>query len=141
METYPCCLHLLNHCSSLMGVENVLFSVLSLHLNFLLDMSLFLCLKTHPPPPPSHHRYRTAFSHRCKFSIREANNPKSIPGYAPHIVHQEKIRGQRGKLPVQTFGYVNSAKVIYRWALERKSVFRDVRIKANLDLMFLVKAK
>ena len=26
-------------------------------------------------------------------------------------------------------------------ALERKSVFRDVRIKANLDLMFLVNAK
>ena len=55
--------------------------------------------------------------------------------------HQEKIRGQRGKLPVQPLGYVNCTKVIYRRALERKSVFRDVRIKANLDLMFLVNAK
>ena len=54
---------------------------------------------------------------------------------------QEKIRGQRGKLPVKPLGYVNCTKVIYRGALERKSVFRDVRIKANLDLMFLVKAK
>ena len=39
--------------------------------------------------------------------------------------HQEKIRGQRGRLQVQALGYVNSTKV-----------FRDVRIKANLDLMF-----
>ena len=54
---------------------------------------------------------------------------------------QEKIRGQRGKLPVQPLGYVNCTKVIYRGAFERKSVFRDVRIKANLDLMFLVNAK
>ena len=54
---------------------------------------------------------------------------------------QEKIRGQRGKLPVQPLGYVNCTKVTYRGALERKSVFRDVRIKANLDLMFLVNAK
>ena len=53
---------------------------------------------------------------------------------------QEKIRGQRGKLPVQPLGYVNCTKVIYRGSLERKSVFRDVRIKANLDLMFLVNA-
>ena len=57
------------------------------------------------------------------------------------ICPQEKIRGQRGKLPVQPLGYVNCTKVIYRGALERKSVFRDVRIKANLDLMFLVNAK
>ena len=54
---------------------------------------------------------------------------------------QEKIRGQRGKLPVQPLGYVNSTQVIYGGALERKYVFRDVRIKADLDLMFLVKAK
>ena len=47
--------------------------------------------------------------------------------------------GQRGRLLVQALGYVNSTKVIYRWAPKRKSVFRDVRIKANLDLMFLVK--
>ena len=53
----------------------------------------------------------------------------------------EKIRGQRGKLPVQPLGYVNSTKVTYGGALERKYVFRDVRIKADLDLMFLVKAK
>ena len=56
-------------------------------------------------------------------------------------VAQEKIKGQRGKLPVQPLGYVNCTKVIYRGALERKSVFRDVRIKANLDLLFSVKAK
>ena len=56
-------------------------------------------------------------------------------------LYQEKITGQRGKLPVQPLGYVNCTKVIYRGALERKSVFRDVRIKANLDLMFLVNAK
>lgn len=47
--------------------------------------------------------------------------------------------GQRGRLLVQALEYVNSTKVIYRWAPKRKSVFRDVRIKANLDLMFLVK--
>ena len=40
------------------------------------------------------------------------------------ISRQEKIRGQRGKLPVQPLGYVNCTKVIYRGALERKSVFR-----------------
>ena len=34
----------------------------------------------------------------------------------------EKIRGQRGKLPVQPLGYVNSTKVIYGGALERKYV-------------------
>ena len=56
-------------------------------------------------------------------------------------LYQEKIRGQRGKLAVQLLGYVNSTKVIYGGALERKYVFRDVRIKADLDLMFLVKAK
>ena len=38
-------------------------------------------------------------------------------------------------------GYVNSTKVIYGGALERKYVFRDVCIKADLDLMFLVKKK
>ena len=32
--------------------------------------------------------------------------------------HQEKIRGQRGKLPVQPLGYVNCTKVIYRGALK-----------------------
>ena len=42
---------------------------------------------------------------------------------------QEKIGGQRGSLPVQAFGYSNSTKVLYRWALERKSVFRNVGIK------------
>ena len=51
---------------------------------------------------------------------------------------QEKMKGQRGTLPVHALGYVNSKKVIYRLAFERKGVFRDVRIKANLDLMWLV---
>ena len=54
------------------------------------------------------------------------------------VLSRENER-QRGRLLVQALGYVNSTKVIYRWATERKSVFRDVRIKANLDLMFLVK--
>ena len=48
------------------------------------------------------------------------------------------MRGQRGTLPNHALGYVNSTKVIYRLALERKRVFRDVRIKAHLDLMWLV---
>ena len=48
------------------------------------------------------------------------------------------MRGQRGTLPVHASGYVNSTKVIYRLALERKGVFRDVRIEAHLDLMRLV---
>ena len=48
------------------------------------------------------------------------------------------MRGKRGTLPVHALRYVNSTKVIYRLALERKSVFREVRINANLDLMSLV---
>ena len=51
---------------------------------------------------------------------------------------QEKMRGQRETLQVQTLGYVNSTKVIYRSALERKGLFRDIRVKANFDLMWLV---
>ena len=43
------------------------------------------------------------------------------------------MRGQRGTLAVHALRYVDSTKVIYRLALKRKSVFRDVRIKANLD--------
>ena len=46
--------------------------------------------------------------------------------------------GQRGTLPVHALRYVNSTKIIYRLTLERKSVFRYVRIKANLNLMSLV---
>ena len=42
---------------------------------------------------------------------------------------------KRGTLPVHALRYVNSTKVIYRLAFGRKGVFRDVRIKANLDLM------
>ena len=62
-------------------------------------------------------------------------------GIDKNYQNQEKIRGQREKLPVQPLGYVNSTKVIHGGALERKYVFRDVRIKADHDLMFLVKAK
>ena len=29
-----------------------------------------------------------------------------------HILYQEKMRGQRGRLPVQALGYVNLTKVI-----------------------------
>ena len=48
----------------------------------------------------------------------------------------KKIREQRGMLQFQALGYVNSAKLFLGKSLERKPVFRDVRIKANLDLMF-----
>ena len=48
------------------------------------------------------------------------------------------MRGQRETLQVQTLGYVNSTKAIYRSALERKGVFRDICVKANFDLMWLV---
>ena len=59
----------------------------------------------------------------------------------PKLLYTRENKGQRGKLPVQPLGYVNSTKVIYGGALERKYVFRDVCINADLDLMFLVKAK
>ena len=49
-----------------------------------------------------------------------------------------QMRAQRGTLLVYALGYVNSTKVIYRLALERKGVFRDVRVKANLGLMWSV---
>ena len=45
---------------------------------------------------------------------------------------QEKMRGQRGRLPVQPLGYVMSTKVIFR----RAEVFRDVRMQANFGPMF-----
>ena len=48
------------------------------------------------------------------------------------------MRGQRGTLPVHGLGYVISTEVIHRLALERRNVFRDVRVKAKLDLMWLV---
>ena len=57
-----------------------------------------------------------------------------------NLSNQENMRGQRGTLSVHALGYVDSTKVIYRLALERKDVFRDVRIKANFDLMWLVSA-
>ena len=55
------------------------------------------------------------------------------------IFMQDKIRGQRGRLQVQALGCVNSwnpLKLVLAISLERKSVFRDVRIKAKLDLIF-----
>ena len=42
---------------------------------------------------------------------------------------QEKMREQIETLPVHAMGYGNSTKVIYRLAIERKGVFRGVRIK------------
>ena len=87
---------------------------------------------------------------KCEFNLTDEALKKafSLPhsvAFEPYVkafqFKQEKIRGQRGKLPVQPLGYVNSTKVIYGGALERKYVFRDVRIKADLDLRFLVKAK
>ena len=51
--------------------------------------------------------------------------------------YQEKMRGQRGRLPVQPLGYVMSTKVIFR----RVEVFRDVSMQVNLGLMFERKAK
>ena len=41
-------------------------------------------------------------------------------------------------IPVHALWDVIVTKVIYGLALKRKYVFRDVRIKANLDLMWLV---
>ena len=61
--------------------------------------------------------------------------------FCPICVDARENEGQSGRLLVQALGYVNSTKVIYRGPLERKSVLRDVRIMANLDLMFLVKVK
>ena len=49
-----------------------------------------------------------------------------------HRLNQEKMRGQRRRLPVQPLGYVMSTKVIFR----RAEVFRDVRMQANLGPMF-----
>ena len=60
-----------------------------------------------------------------------ADAAKKLAGW--DSCNQEKIGGQRGSLPVQAFGYSNSTKVIYRWALERKSVFRNVGVNANLS--------
>ena len=51
---------------------------------------------------------------------------------APTEVSQEKMRGQRRRLPVQPLGYVMSTKVIFRGA----EVFRDVRMQANLGPIF-----
>ena len=45
---------------------------------------------------------------------------------------QEKMRGQRGRLPVQPLGYIMSTKVVFR----RAEVFRDVRMQANFGPMF-----
>ena len=53
---------------------------------------------------------------------------------------QEKMRGQRGRLPVQPLGYVMSTKVIFRRA-EVFVLVEDVRMRANLRLMFERKAK
>ena len=46
------------------------------------------------------------------------------------------MRGQRGTLPVHVLRYVIVTKVIYRLAHKQKSVFRDVRIKTNLILIW-----
>ena len=42
-------------------------------------------------------------------------NAKKV-GYIVDRFHQEKMRGQRGRLPVQPLGYVMSTKVIFRRA-------------------------
>ena len=60
------------------------------------------------------------------------------------FLKQEKMRGQRGRLPVQPLEYVMSTKVILderKSLFQRKSVFRDVRMQANLGLMFERKAE
>ena len=51
---------------------------------------------------------------------------------SPNRMGQEKMRGQRRRLPVQPLGYVMSTKVIF----SRAEVFRDVRMQANLGPMF-----
>ena len=44
---------------------------------------------------------------------------------------QEKIRGQRGTLPVQALGYVKFGKVIFRRPFGTEVCFPDVSIKAT----------
>ena len=58
--------------------------------------------------------------------------------FAYDQINQDNMRGQRATLPVHTLWYAIASKVIYRFALKRKYFFWDVRIKANLDLMWLV---
>ena len=48
-------------------------------------------------------------------------------------LQQEKMKGQRGILPVMALRYVMVTKVIYRLARKRKCVFRDVRIKTKVS--------
>ena len=71
--------------------------------------------------------------------IKKFVKPENLETIYKSVI-QEKVRGQRGTLPVHALGYVHSTKVSYRLALERKGVFRDIRIKANLDLIWLVSA-
>ena len=44
---------------------------------------------------------------------------------------QEKIRGQRGTLPVQALGYVKFGKAIFRRPFGTEVCFQDVRRKAT----------
>ena len=56
-----------------------------------------------------------------------------------NIYDQENMRGQRWTLPVHALWCVIATKVIYRLAHKRKCVFREVRIKTNLNLIWLVR--
>ena len=50
-------------------------------------------------------------------SIKTGNGPQ-----------QEKMRGQRGRLPIQALGYVNSTKVILGLPEQRECISRYIRI-------------
>ena len=78
----------------------------------------------------------------CMFFYVTEHNDRGLLSRRPeNDRHQEKMRGQRGRLPDHALGYVDSTKVINSFRRKRKSVFRDVCIKANLELMYLIKAK
>ena len=52
--------------------------------------------------------YYTTFRVTASISTLQINTREYVT-----LVYQEKMRGQRGRLPVQALGYVNSTKVIF----------------------------
>ena len=59
----------------------------------------------------------------------QTNQPKRVTLVITY--NQEKIRGQRGTLPVQALGYVKFGKVIFRRPFGTEVCFPDVRIKGT----------
>ena len=52
----------------------------------------------------------------CTFSATNGLQNLAPPCKSPCKKYQEKMRGQRGRLPVQPLGYVMSTKAIFRRA-------------------------